>query len=231
MMTAAFLQKYGDKHKAAYFRRTTEGDGGSLLCPGGFPRGGDQKTKWLHTLVFHNTERRFPAPLSEVSPAVNAGQHQREAAEWCFLEFIPTILQGQRPHSTSKCRTTDCGEPEHRRAHSCAPDSYRIPVDGRVFCSTTRRETREMLVHSQNWRLRLMTASVTPPTTSRMRKRFRPSIFPREGTLCFSISRPDRYPSSQPGNKTETMQTLHGNPRVLCGTCLISLSVTRLHTY
>lgn len=54
-----------------------------------------------------------------------------------------------------------------------------------------------------------MMASVTPPATSRTRKRFRPSILSGERTPDFSISPPDHHPSWQPGNNTKATQHLH----------------------
>lgn len=48
-----------------------------------------------------------------------------------------------------------------------------------------------------------MMASVTPPASSRRKKRFRPSISSSHWTASFSISHPRHKPSSQPGKDME----------------------------
>lgn len=58
---------------------------------------------------FFTTRTLFSYSVISVSPAVHANQHQCEAAEWCFLEFIPQHFKDKDLHSTSKRRTTDCG--------------------------------------------------------------------------------------------------------------------------
>lgn len=67
------------------------------------------------------------------------------------------------------------------------------------------------MVYLQNWRLRLMTASVTPPTTSRRRKRFRASILSCGWLASPSVSHPDRWPPV-PADRT---QRFHENQKTL----------------
>lgn len=201
-MTAAFLQKYGDKNKASYFRRATDdGTAVTLSTLEGFQ---EQEIRRQSGFIcsFSITRTLFSCSII-----------------WCFSssarKFIPQYFKDKDLHSTSKCTTTDHsgGARAPRGPRLCSREFWLYELMQAVSCSTTTLyELYEMWVHSQNWRLRLMMASVTPPTTSRTRKRFRPSILSREWTQDFSISRPDHHPSLQPGNNTETTQHLHDNP-------------------
>lgn len=68
--------------------------------------------------------------------------------------------------------------------------------------TNSRAQTQK--VHLQNWRLRLMMASATPPTNTKRRKRSRASILSRDWSTSFPVSHPNYNPSQQPGHNRES---------------------------